>query len=111
MPELTFHIKQNDTRPVLEIFLRDDKDRAVDITGATVVFHMRDSADNSAVVSSGSVTVVSAVNGRVSYSWASANTATAMVAQGEFQVTFVSGDVETFPNDGYIKIVITDDVL
>ena len=110
MPQLVFNIKQNDTRPVLEVFLRDERDRAIDITGATIVFHMRNASTNAAIITNGTVTVVDAVNGQVRYSWAAADTATAVVCEAEFQVTFISTLIETFPNDGYIKVIITDDV-
>ena len=107
----TFYIKQNDNRPNLDVSLRDDRDRSVDITGATVVFHMRNAADNTVVVSSGSVSIISASRGDVRYDWVVANTATSGNFQAEFQVTFAEGAVQTFPNDGYVKIVITDDVV
>jgi hypothetical protein len=106
----TFYIKQNDTRPELDVFLRDDKDRSINVTGATVKFNMRNSADNTVKIDTGAVTTVSSTAGRVKYSFTSANTDTAGNFEGEFQVTFVGGQVETFPNDGYIKVIITDDV-
>lgn len=107
----TFFIKQNDTTPNLEVFLKDDKGRAVNVTGATILFHMRNAADNTAKVSSGSVTIVTATSGRVRYNWSASNTNTAGIFDAEFQVTFSGGGIETFPNDTYIKVVITDDVL
>ena len=107
----TFFIKQNDTRPTLDAALRDDRDRPVDIAGATVVFHMRNAADDTVVISSGSVGVLSTARGEVRYTWVAADTATAGNFEGEFQVTFAGGSVQTFPNDEYIKIVITDDVV
>ena len=106
----TFYIKQNDTRPELDVFLRDDKDRTINVTGATVKFNMRNASDNIVKVNAGSVTPVSSTSGRVKYSFNSADTDTAGNFDGEFQVTFVGGQVETFPNDGYIKVIITDDV-
>ena len=106
----TFYIKQNDTRPELDVFLRDDKDRSINVTGATVKFNMRNSADTTVKIDTGSVTTVSSTAGRVKYSFTAANTDTAGNFEGEFQVTFVGGQVETFPNDGYIKVIITDDV-
>ena len=111
MAKITFYIKQNDTRPVLEVFLRDERDRAVDITGATVVFHLRNASDDTNIISSGTVTVVNSVNGQVRYSWSATDTATALVGEAEFQVTFIGDAVETFPNDGYIKVIILDDVV
>ena len=106
----TFYIKQNDTRPELDVFLRDDKDRTINVTGATVKFNMRNASDNTVKVNLGSVTTVSSTAGRVKYSFSSAATDTSGNFDGEFQVTFVGGQVETFPNDGYIKVIITDDV-
>jgi hypothetical protein len=106
----TFYIKQNDTRPELDVFLRDDKDRSINITGASVKFNMRDASDNSVKISAGSVTTVSSTAGRVKYSFGVLDTNTSGNFEGEFQVTFVGGQVETFPNDGYIKVIITDDV-
>jgi hypothetical protein len=106
----TFYIKQNDTRPELDVFLRDDKDRSINVTGATVKFNMRNSADNVVKVNAGSVTTVSSTSGRVKYSFTTADTDTSGNFEGEFQVTFVGGQVETFPNDSYIKVIITDDV-
>ena len=106
----TFYIKQNDTRPELDVFLRDDKDRTINVTGATVKFNMRNASDNTVKVNLGSVTTVSSTAGRVKYSFSSADTDTSGNFDGEFQVTFVGGQVETFPNDGYITVIITDDV-
>jgi len=110
MADPTFYIKQNDTRPELDIFLRDDKDRSINITGATVKFSMRNAATNVVKISLGSVTTVSSTAGRVKYSFTASDTDTAGNFDGEFQVTFVGGQVETFPNDGYIKVIVTDDV-
>ena len=106
----TFYIKQNDTRPELDVFLRDDKDRPINITGATVKFNMRASSDNSVKIDNGSVTTGSSTAGRGKYSFTTSYTDTAGNFDGEFEVTFVGGHVETFPNDGYIKVIITDDV-
>ena len=106
----TFYIKQNDTRPELDVFLRDDKDRSINVTGATVKFSMRNASDNSVKINLGSVTTVSSTSGRIKYSFSAADTDTAGNFDGEFQVTFVGGQIETFPNDGYIKVIITDDV-
>jgi hypothetical protein len=46
----------------------------------------------------------------VRYEWLAANTDTADEYEGEFQVTYANGKIQTFPNDGYIPVVITDDI-
>ena len=71
---------------------------------------MRNASDNTVKVNNGSVTTVSSTSGRVKYSFSAADTDTAGNFDGEFEVTFVGGQVETFPNDGFIKVIITDDV-
>lgn len=106
----TFYIKQNDTRPQLEVNLRDDRDRPINITGATVVFSMRNVSDDSVKIDEASTTTVSSTGGRVRYSFTAANTNTAGNFDGEFQVTFLDSTIETFPNDGYIRVIIVDDV-
>ena len=110
MADPTFYIKQNDTRPELDIFLRDDKDRSINVTGATVKFSMRNASTNVVKISLAAVTTVSSTAGRVKYSFTASDTDTAGNFDGEFQVTFVGGQIETFPNDGYIKVIVTDDV-
>ena len=110
MADPTFYIKQNDTRPELDIFLRDDKDRTINITGATVKFSMRNASTNVVKISLASVTTVNSTAGRVKYPFTASDTDTAGNFDGEFQVTFVGGQIETFPNDGYIKVIVTDDV-
>ena len=110
MADPTFYIKQNDTRPELDIFLRDDKDRSINVTGATVTFSMRNASTNVVKISLAAVTTVSSTAGRVKYSFTASDTDTAGNFDGEFQVTFVGGQIETFPNDGYIKVIVTDDV-
>ena len=48
--------------------------------------------------------------GRVKYVWQTGDTDTAGTFQGEFEVTYTSGEIETFPNDGYIGIEVLDDI-
>ena len=111
MANPTFWIKRNDDNPSLDVALRDDRDRAVDLTGATIVFHMRNTADDTVKISGGSVSILSATRGEVRFTFSTTNTDTAGNYEAEFQVTFVGGGVETFPNDSYIDIIISEDVV
>jgi hypothetical protein len=110
MAQLTIYVKQNDTRPIFHAFMRDELDRIVDITGAALTFKMRNTADNTVIISAGVITVVDAANGEIQYPWTASDTSTAAVCEAEIQVVFVGGAVETFPNDGYMKIIILDDI-
>ena len=56
--------------------------------------------------------IVTAGTGRVRYEWNSSDgdTNTADEYEGEVQVTYANGKIQTFPNDGHLPIVITDDI-
>lgn len=104
-----FYIKQGDTSPAFRAILKDADGTAVDITGNLgVTFHMRNQAGT--VVVDAAATVNDASAGDVKYSWSAGDTDTAGVYDAEFEVTYANGDVETFPNYGYEKVRITDDL-
>jgi len=106
---MAFNIKQNDTSPSILTTLIDGDGLVVDITGNLgVTFHMRDS--EGIVVIDTAAVVVDASSGLVRYDWLAADTDTAGVFQAEFEVTYVDGRIETFPNASYIEIIITDDI-
>ena len=81
----------------------------VELSGATVRFHMRP-------IGSASTTVDAAASiydydaGQVSYAWSASDTATAGLYEAEFEVTNTDGTIETFPNNGYITVEVTDDI-
>lgn len=106
---MAFYIKQNDTSPNLRAILKDGDEVAVNLTDATINFHMRTIGGTTAVVDA-SASIVDAVNGIVQYVWDAADTATVGSYQAEFEVTFAGGAIETFPNNGYIRVEITDDI-
>jgi hypothetical protein len=54
--------------------------------------------------------VGNAVNGRQSYTFTAANTDTAGTYEAEIQVTFSDGGIRTFPPDGYLEVLVKDDI-
>lgn len=104
----TFYIKQNDTQPALRAQLKDGDDYPIVLTGASVRFHMRTLTGT--VVVDEAATIITPANGIVQYNWQAADTATVGSYQAEFEVTYNDGSIETFPNSGYIRIQITDDI-
>lgn len=106
---MTFYIKQNDTSPKMLATLQNANGDAIDLTGASVRFHMR-TVNGSASVVSAAATIVNAASGIVRYSWAAGDTATVGTYQAEFQVTYADATIETFPNDSYISVQIVDDI-
>ena len=110
MPEETYYIKQNDTASFLTRDLKDAFGAPVNVTAAAVVFSMRVKPAGTVKVDEQECTIVTAGIGRVRYEWTATNTNTADEYEGEFQVTYANGKIQTFPNDGYIPIVVTDDI-
>jgi hypothetical protein len=110
MPEETFYIKSNDTASFLTRDLKDAFGAPVNVTGASVVFSMRVKPAGTMKITRQTGVIVNAGIGRVRYEWTASNTDTADEYEGEFQVTYANGKIQTFPNDGHIPIVITDDV-
>jgi len=111
MPHAKFITKQNDTTPPIEVVLTDANGFPVNLTGATVVFNMRVQPGGAVKVSGSAATIVgTATNGRVRYNLTASDRDTADVYEGEFQVTFAGGEIQTFPANGYIIIDIQDDI-
>ena len=104
-----FKIKQNDTSPLMVVTLKDAAGNAIDLTAATVRFHMK-RINQATVKVYGSATVLDDDAGRVRYAWQAADTDTPGTFQGEFEVTYSTGEIETFPNDGFLAIEIIDDI-
>jgi hypothetical protein len=106
---MTFYIKQNDTVPSLRADLKNGDDEAIDLTGASVKFIMR-AIGSTTVTTNASASIVDDEGGTVQYNWQAEDTDTVGSYQAEFEVTYAGGTIETFPNDGYIRIEILDDI-
>jgi hypothetical protein len=110
MPEETHFLKQNDVGGVIERTLRDGFGAPADLTGATMVFSMRVKPAGSVKISAAAATLVTALAGLVRYTFTASNTDTADEYEGEFQATYSNGDVQTYPEDGYIPVKVADDI-
>lgn len=106
---MAFYIKQNDTSPFMLATLKDANENLIDLTSATVRFHMR-RVGSSEVVVDNSAIVVNEDQGAVKYVWQATDTAEIGSYQAEFEVTYFDGSIETFPNNGYIRVEIKDDI-
>jgi len=106
---MTVYMKQNDTLPAITAQLVDADGSIPDLTGATVKFIMRLTSGGAAKVDT-SATIVTATTGDVKYSWVAADTDTVGDYEGEFEVTFSGGAIQTYPNSRYFSIKVVDDI-
>lgn len=104
--------KQNDTTPPYVAVLKtttDGVDTAVDLTlASSAKFLMR--VAGGAVKVNATATISDAANGEVTYTWGATDLNTAGVYDAEIQVTWADSTVETFPNGGYNRIRVLDDI-
>lgn len=108
MPARHFWIKQNNTLPVLDAQL-SDRDGNVDITGASVIFRMRN-ATTGVLEIAAAMDIIDALEGRVRYVWQPGDTGSAALYEAEILVLFLNGDVQCFPNNGYIRVEILESI-
>lgn len=105
----SFYLKQGDTLDDLDRTLRNADGTAIDLSTATAVrFHMRRAG--TVIVDAAASVVGTASDGNVRYEWQSGDTDTPGHFQSEFEVTFASGKVITVPNDGFMPIIITEQI-
>jgi hypothetical protein len=106
---VSFTIRQGDRLPVFEVVLRD-RNGPVDLTSATVKLHMVDALHRNVVLDVAALPAVDQSGpdrGRVFYEWAAGDTLASRELDAEFEITFLSGKVQTFPNEGYVRVRVT----
>lgn len=106
---MTFNLKRNDTRPIIDYTLRDQSGAPVDLTGCSVFFIMAKYRNREVLVNK-EASIVDSSQGQVSYMFASEDTEQIGIMVAEFKVLFPDGSTETFPSSGYILINIEEDL-
>jgi hypothetical protein len=106
-----YWFKQGDTAPAIVAVLLDGNGNAVSLVGATARFHMM-AQDGTVVVTANATVDPDQTNnkGQVSYSWGSLDLATEGVYLAEWEVTFLNGKKETFPNYDYDVVRVTREI-
>lgn len=105
---MAFTLKQNDTSPSIQATLKNASGSAVDLSGATVKFHVK-SVDGTLKINQ-TATLVDEDNGVVKYDWQAGDTDTVGTYYAEFQVSYADLTTETFPNNDNIVILIKSEL-
>lgn len=107
----TFTVKRGDTGPALVYALSPS---SVVLSGATVVANMRNRQTGVVKINRKPATIVTASGSpTVKYAWAAGDLDTAGTYDFEFEVTYLDGTVETFPNSpnpAFITVIVTGDI-
>ncbi len=111
----SFYIKRNDTAPSIQVILTDSAGKArplPDNENESYIahFNMVDE-DGNVVVDHGTGVIVNGLRGIVAYTWQPGDTAKEGLHRAEFVITnTTNGQVETFPNTGYINVIVKADL-
>lgn len=115
MPDPDFTLKKGDGASRLQATLENSGGTAITIENATVILRLAPIAGGTLSVAGtatidqvGAGTAVGGSMGQVHYNWGATDTATAGLYNGEWQVTFASGTVQTFPNTDPFLLAITE---
>lgn len=101
---MTFYLKQDNTSSSVQINLLDENDDAVDVSGATVRFHVVNAYG--AVLVDEAMTIVTAASGIVRYDWATDDLPQPGILHAEVEVTYADGTIQSFPNNSYFVIEV-----
>lgn len=99
--------KQHDTRPILELALQEDG-VALDLTNVTDAKLLL-SSDGTALQVPCEIQLPK-TGGMLQATLGTVVTGSALTYQGEVQLTYNDGGIETVPNSGYVEIVVEPDL-
>lgn len=109
MANVDLTISQGATTPVLSETITDQNGNSVNLTSATVIFIMRQLSSSTPTVNA-AATITNATAGQVTYSWSSADTATAGLYMGQFHCVLSGGSTYDFPNQGFLMIEVQENL-
>lgn len=111
---MAFNIKRNDTLPVLKAqLLQSDGGTPIDLTAATsvsLVMKPVGAAPTDPPTFKNACVVTDDALGQVEYRWAAADTADSGSYNGEFEVAWSGGAIQTLPLSDYFQIVVVSDL-
>lgn len=102
-------MKQGDRLPALNVTATTSGDIAYNLTGASVVFNMRNTQDGTVKVNRAAATLVDGAAGTLRYEWGANDLDTVGLFECEFECT-ISGKRLSVPSNGFILVRVLDDI-
>ena len=106
----THEMKRNDTAPKLIATLKDAEGQPRNIDGATVNVHVDRSSASATSIDRAVDAILDAPNGKVQVNFTAQETSVEGSFPMEFEVTFVDGEIETWPTSKNATLKITADL-
>lgn len=110
---MAFTIKQGDSAPNLRATLVNADTTPIDLTtaiGVSLIVKIKGAADTDPPYFDNPCDITDALAGEVEYDWDIADTASIGEYNGEFEIDWGGGDLQTVPNDKYFDIIIVADL-
>jgi hypothetical protein len=109
-----FHLKRNDTLPILKLQLIDRSCLGsripFDLTGVlSATFTMKNSCGDIKIMAK-DAQIISYSGGVIQYNWQAEDTSDSGLFDAEFQLIYANGDRMSIPQIGAIKVEIENDV-
>jgi len=113
LTKVEFEMVKGDLLPAIVATLKDTDGAVIALTGASVKFHMKKGAT---ILVDSACTINSALGGIVQYDWVAGDTDVTIdldgkaVCEGEFEVTFAGGKIQTFPTKPEFFVIFREEV-
>lgn len=105
-----WNVKQGDTSPAITSTLKNTDGSTINLAGATVKFVMRPQSSTSPTVNAGATITNTTNPANVQYTFTATDTATPGQYMATWIVTFADSSVMTFPTDGYLEVVVEENI-
>lgn len=107
--ETTITVEENVSDSTVDGEITFEKFIPVNLSGSSVKFYVYDTGKDNLIIDGDNATIENPEKGKIRYKFTSGQVEETGVFPGEFIATFSDGDL-TFPNTGFIKVVVNEDV-